>query len=176
MSNTNLVIDELLDPFKSVIGEEYNKYRNHVLRVYQNCLLLDSNKENQNKYAVAAVYHDIGIWTNKTIDYLDPSIEQAGIYLHKTGKEDWIEEISLMIYWHHKWSGYEGKYAVTTGNFRKADWIDVSLGLLTFGVNKIEIEKIRKAYPNLGFHNFLLKKISKNILEHPFNPLPMFTR
>ena len=87
-----------------------------------------------------------------------------------------IEEINLMIYWHHKWSGYEGKYAVTTGNFRKADWIDVSLGLLTFGVNKIEIEKIRKAYPNLGFHNFLLKKISKNILEHPFNPLPMFTR
>ena len=176
MSNTNLVIDELLDPFKSVIGEEYNKYRNHVLRVYQNCLLLDNNKDNEKKYAIAAVYHDIGIWTKQTIDYLGPSMEQSKNFLAHTSRDEWIEEISLMIYWHHKWSGYKGQYAGTVGNFRKADWIDVSLGFLTFGINKTAVEKTRKAYPNLGFHRFLLRKISGNLLKHPFNPLPMFTR
>ena len=68
MSNTNREIDELLGPYKSIIGEDYNKYRNHVLRVYLNCLLLDTNKDNEGKYAIAAVYHDIGIWTKQTID------------------------------------------------------------------------------------------------------------
>src|SRR5436190_11292272 len=111
MGYTNQVIDELLQPFKSVIGEDLEKYRNHVLRVYQNCLLLDSNKDNDFKYAIAAVYHDIGIWTKQTIDYLQPSIEQAKIFLTQTGNEEWVEEISLMIYWHHKLSRYEGRHA-----------------------------------------------------------------
>jgi len=176
MSNTNREIDELLGPYKSIIGEDYNKYRNHVLRVYLNCLLLDTNKDNEGKYAIAAVYHDIGIWTKQTIDYLEPSIEEAKVFLMQAGKEEWIEEISLMIYWHHKWGDYKGKFMVTTGNFRKADWIDVSLGFLTFGINKKEIEKIRNAFPNLGFHKFLVKKVGGNLLKHPFHPLPMFTR
>ena len=176
MSYTNQAIDELIDPFKAVIDEDFNKYRNHVVRVYQNCLLLDSNRDNEIKYAIASVYHDIGIWTNQTIDYLEPSIEQAKIYLTQTGKEEWIEEISQMIYWHHKLSRYEGKYAGTVENFRKADWIDVSIGLLTFGANKREIGKNRKVYPNRGFHIFLIKKIAGNLFKHPFNPLPMFTR
>ena len=125
MSYTNQVIDELLDPFKTIIAEDYDKYRNHVLRVYQNCLLLDSNRDNESKYAIASVYHDIGIWTNHSIDYLEPSIEQAKIFLIQTGHEEWIEEISLMIYWHHKWNAYKGEFEVTVGNFRNADWIDV---------------------------------------------------
>ena len=176
MSYPNQVIDELLDPFKAVIGDDYDKYRNHVLRVYQNCLLLDSNKDNEIKYAMASVYHDIGIWTKQTIDYLGPSIEQVKIFLTHTGNEEWIEEISLMIYWHHKLSGYEGRYSETVGVFRKADWIDVSIGILAFGANKMEIGKNKKAYPNRGFHVFLIKKIARNLFKHPFNPLPMFTR
>jgi hypothetical protein len=176
MSYTNQVIDDLLQPFNAVIREDLEKYRNHVLRVYQNCLLLDSNKDNDFKYAIAAVYLDIGIWTNQTIDYLEPSIEQAKIFLTQTDSEEWIEEISLMIYWHHKLSRYEGRYAETVENFRKADWIDVSIGVLTFGANKMEIEKNRKAYPNRGFHVFLIKKITGNLFKHPFNPLPLFTR
>jgi hypothetical protein len=38
----------------------------------------------------------------KFVVYLYPSIEQAKIYLTETNKKDWIDEISLMIYWHHK--------------------------------------------------------------------------
>ena len=169
-------IEALLQKFRPVIGAEYDKYRNHVYRVFLNCLLLDSDKNNEEKYALAVVFHDIGIWTNHTIDYLDPSIEQARIYLTEVGQPEWIEEITAMIYWHHKISTYRGKHEKTVENFRKADWIDVSLGLLTFGADKRMIRKNRAMLPNLGFHLFLTREITKNFFGHPFNPLPMFTK
>jgi hypothetical protein len=130
----------------------------------------------QKKYTVAAVFHDIGIWTNHTIDYIDPSVEQVRIYLNETGRQDWIDEIVLMIKWHHKITAYYGLHEKITGNLRKADWIDVSLGLLSFGINKSVIKVNRKKVPNLGFHVFLLKQIMKNFVAHPLNPLPMFKK
>jgi hypothetical protein len=118
-------IEELLQKFRQVIGKDYDRYRNHVYRVFNNCLLIDDAKLNEDKYAIAAVFHDLGIWTNHTIDYLDPSIEQAKGYLAQTGRQHIAEEIGLMIYWHHKTSRYKGEYKETVEIFRKADWIDV---------------------------------------------------
>lgn len=170
------LIDNLLQEFTHYLGPDYDKYRNHVHRVFLNCLLLDREKENEEKYAIAAVFHDIGIWTDHTIDYLDPSIEQAKKYLNDTGRPHWKEEISLMIDWHHKVSGYKGPYSQTTGTFRKADWIDVSLGLLQFGADKKETRQNRRRFPNRGFHWFLVKKITRNFFRHPLHPLPMFRK
>jgi hypothetical protein len=176
MEYSNIIIEDLMQKFRPAMGEDYDKYKNHVYRVFLNCLLIDSDKTNEKKYAIAAVFHDIGIWTNHTIDYLDPSIEQAKIYLTETGKQDWREEITGMIYWHHKVTRYKGEHGRTVGSFRKADWIDVSLGLLTFGFDNRKIKENRKGLPNLGFHIFLLKRIIKNFFKHPLNPLPMFKR
>lgn len=176
MGNSYKTIDDLVSKFKLIIGVDYEKYRNHVCRVFFNCILLDMKNDNEEKYAVAAVFHDIGIWTNQTVDYLDPSIEQVNIYLTEIGKPEWIEELNLMIYWHHKVRRYEGVFNETVNNFRKADWIDVSLGFITFGADKKKIGENRKQLPNLGFHMFLVKKILKNFFKHPFNPLPMFKK
>ncbi|WP_215242278.1 HD domain-containing protein [Dyadobacter helix] len=176
MEYSNEIIEELFQRFGPVIGPDYYKYRNHVYRVFLNCLLIDSDKTNEAKYALAAVFHDIGIWTDHTIDYLDPSVAQAKSYLNQAGRADLIEEISLMIHWHHKVSTHYGKYEKTVETFRKADWIDVSLGVLTFGFDKHIISENRKKLPNGGFHWFLIKKTSANFLRHPLNPLPMFTR
>ena len=166
-------INELLIPFKEIIGNDFNKYSNHVHRVFLNCLLLDPSPGNSEKYAVASVFHDIGIWTNHTFDYLGPSIGQASYYLQVTGKTEWITEISEMIYWHHKISPYSGKFS-TTENFRKADWIDVSLGVLKFGCDRNQLKSNRALYPNSGFHLFLVSKSLANLWRHPLNPLPMF--
>ena len=167
-------IEELLEKFGPIIGADFNKYKNHVYRVFLNCILIDSEQDHREKYAIAAVFHDIGIWTDHTIDYLHPSIDQMEIFLTKTGKKDWINEITLMIYWHHKVGSYHGPYEQTVESFRKADWIDVSLGLITFGVDRSRIRQNGKKLPNLGFHVFLLKKIFRNFFRHPLNPLPMF--
>jgi hypothetical protein len=82
----------------------------------------------------------------------------------------------LMIYWHHKITGYKGCHKKIVTNFRRADWIDVSLGFLTFGAGKMRIRETRHVLPNLGFHVFLLKKILRNFVKHPLNPFPMFKK
>jgi hypothetical protein len=41
--------------------------------IYYGLSSLDMKNGNEEKYAIAAVFHDIGIWTTHTIDYLDPS-------------------------------------------------------------------------------------------------------
>ena len=176
MEYSNKIIEDILPKFKSAMGVDYGKYKNHVYRVFLNCLLIDSEKNNEEKYAIAAVFHDIGIWTNHTFDYLDPSIEQAKIYLAKTNRTDWIEEISLMIYWHHKMSKYKGAHEEIVENFRKADWIDVSLALRTFKFDKKKIHETRRRFPNSGFHVFLIKETIKNFFKHPLNPLPIFKK
>jgi hypothetical protein len=174
MQNKNGMIEEILQEFKPMINGDYEKYRNHLYRVFFTCLMLDGEKLNEDKYAIAAVFHDIGIWTDNTIDYLDPSIEQARLYLDRTGKREWINEITQMIYWHHKVKNYTGEYKETVENFRKADWIDVSLGVLTFGCDQQKLRQNRKQFPNKGFHLFLAKKVGANFFRHPSNPLPMF--
>jgi hypothetical protein len=174
MNYSHKTIEDLLWNFKSIIGIDFDKYRNHVYRVFLNSLLIDPESSNEEKYAIVAVFHDLGIWTNHTIDYLEPSIKLAKEYLITINKSDWVEEISMMIYWHHKPSRYQGNHQTNVETFRKADWIDVSLGVKTFGVDKRRIAAIRKNFPNLGFHIFLVKKILRNFVRHPLRPLPMF--
>lgn len=174
MVDKNELIEELLQKYRPVIGRDYWRYRNHVYRVFTNCRILDKQKANEEKYAIAAVFHDIGIWTHHTIDYLLPSIGRAQAYLVHSGKQHLETEIVQMIMWHHKISTYKGGNRNVVETFRRADWIDVSLGLITFGIDKKRLWHIRQTFPNVGFHYMLVKKILKNILIHPAHPLPMF--
>ncbi len=176
MLQKNKIIEDLFLQFKPTIGEDYGRYKNHVYRVFYNCILIDSDSNHSDKYAIAAVFHDIGIWTNHTFDYLQPSIAQAKKYLIEIGKQNWSDEIALMIYWHHKMSSYKGDYETSVENFRKADWIDVSFGLMNFGSDKQKIKQTRQQFPNLGFHWFLIKATLKNLFVHPSDPLPMFKK
>jgi len=167
-------IDKLLLPYKSLLASDFCKYRNHVCRVYLHCLLLDKNEANAEKYAIAAVFHDIGLWTAKTFDYLAPSMDEAVDYLDVHDKTEWVEEISQMICWHHKVTHYSGPFFTTIETFRKADWIDVTVGLMAFGVDRRTIRQYRKPFPLLGFHFFLLKRAAQYFRTHPLHPLPMF--
>lgn len=105
MDYLNISIEDLLRKFRQVIGKDIQLYRNHVYRVYLNCLINDPDPENRQKYAIASVFHDIGIWTDRTFDYLAPSIKHAQEYLAEINKPEWVEEISFMIYWHHRLPG-----------------------------------------------------------------------
>ena len=67
-------VEEVLDDHASELGHDLIAYRNHVYRVVNLCLAImgDSRVEIE-KIAVAAVFHDLGIWTNHTFDYIAPS-------------------------------------------------------------------------------------------------------
>ena len=176
MEYKNPVIEQIIRKYKQRIGMDYYRYKNHVYRVYRNCLLIDNDKVNDEKYSIASVFHDIGIWTDNTFDYLDPSVREATLYLIEIKREDLTEEVTLMIQWHHKISSYKGKYETTVENFRKADWIDVTFGYISFGLDKQKIQEIRKKLPDIGFHAFLLRESLKNFIKHPLDPLPVFKR
>jgi len=168
------VITEVLSTFESHLGKNFEKYSNHVNRVFLLCKALDGTDEHLVKYAIAAVFHDLGIWTENTFDYLKPSIELAEKYLLKIDKEEWIEEISLMINMHHKRSKYQGTHQKTVETFRRADWIDVTKGRKSFGISKAAYGEIVSDYPTSGFHGFLVVQTIKNFFKSPLNPLPMF--
>ena len=73
---TNLpTIAEVLDDQASELGRDFIPYRNHVYRVVNPSLAIvgDSRVELE-KIAVATVFHDLGIWTNKTFDSIAPSV------------------------------------------------------------------------------------------------------
>ena len=41
------------------------------------------------KIAVATAFHDLGIWTDGTFDYLQPSVRLASAYLAGAAKPEW---------------------------------------------------------------------------------------
>ncbi len=135
-------IDTLLENYTGVLKNDYTIYRNHVYRVYNYAVLLDPSKDNYEKYAIAAVYHDLGIWTH-SFDYLGPSIQLLTEFLKSVDKQDWIEEIALMIDNHHKKSTYQGTFKITVEVFRKADWIDVTKGAILFGLDKSKYKDVQ---------------------------------
>ncbi len=92
------LIDSILGGYREVIGEDYPGYRNHVQRMVNFCLALGAfEAETRHKIVIAGAFHDIGIWTAQTFDYLPPSIEAADIYLKREGLTAWSAEIRQMI-------------------------------------------------------------------------------
>lgn len=78
-----------------------------------------------------------------------------------------------MILEHHKISPYRGDSWWLVEPFRRADWIDVSRGLLTFGLSRSVVREIFARWPSAGFHKRLVQLELTRLRTHPWNPLPM---
>lgn len=167
------LLEEILGQWKTIIGEDYEGYKNHVYRMVQCCFALhDCTEEEQEKIIIAACFHDIGLWTENTVDYIPPSIPPALEYLRKNNLKDWSAEIELMISEHHKMREYQGDYPLVE-LFRKGDLVDFSLGSVRFGIAKDHIKNLKSTFPNAGFHKMLLKRATLWFFRHPLNPAPM---
>ncbi|NTV02151.1 MAG: HD domain-containing protein [Chlorobiaceae bacterium] len=165
---------DLIEPWRSTIGRDFAAYRNHVFRVCNFCLALaDGSGEAEEKIAIAAVYHDLGIWSGRTFDYLPHSIRLAKEYLAEAGHEEWIPEITAMIDEHHKLTGYRKRPEWLVEPFRRADLVDLSLGVARFGLDGKFIREVRVRFPNNGFHRRLLELTWQRINSDPLDPLPM---
>ena len=94
-------VDDVLNEHADALGADFVGYRNHVYRVANLCLAIAGQRQLE-KVAVAAVFHDLGIWTDGTFDYIAPSIALARDYLRAHAREGWSEEVVAMISNHHK--------------------------------------------------------------------------
>ena len=167
------LIEEILSDWKNRIGDDYAGYRGHVYRMFNYCLALHpSTQEEQSKLTIAACFHDIGLWSDHTVDYIPPSVAQSKRYLEETDQEAWSEEIGLMIEWHHKVRPYRSERFSLVEVFRKGDLVDFSLGIFKCGLPKSLVKEVKARIPNAGFHRFLLKGAKDWFVKHPFSPPP----
>ena len=166
------LVDDILAPFSS--NPAVDGYKNHVLRVINFCNeLVDLNEIETEKITIAACFHDLGIYTGNTFDYLPPSIDLARSYLQRTGRKDWSDEIASVIDQHHRVRALKGSDCRLAEVFRKADLVDFSLGIVKCGLSRSTVSAVRAQFPNQGFHKNLVRVATSWIVRHPFRPVPV---
>lgn len=165
------LIEEILSDWRLALAQDYRAYRNHVYRVVhftRQFIPLDDAQEQQ--VQIAACFHDLGIWSDATFDYLGPSSRRACDYLIRTQRSHWIAPVCAMIEDHHKITASPEPLA---NAFRMADWVDVTQGYLRFGIRREPVAAIQKAFPNEGFHRLLVRLSCRQLITRPWSPLPM---
>lgn len=165
-------VDEVLASYSSALGADHAGYRNHVYRVLNYFRALHGAAVPE-AVLVAAPFHDIGIWSARCFDYLEPSAREAAAYLQSVGLEHLAPEVRALIHEHHKIRRYTGPFAATVETYRQADHVDVSLGLLRFGLPAACIRSVKAAFPDAGFHWRLATLTARQLLRTPLRPLPM---
>lgn len=167
-------LDAILDRHAVVLADDFEAYRNHAYRVANLCAAsAPGSPEAIEKIAIASAFHDLGIWTDRTFDYLDPSIRLARDYLVAAGRADWVPEVTAAIGEHHRIRRYDGVHASLVEPFRRADWIDVSGGLLASGSRRALYRATVARWPWAGFHGLLARFELRQLRTHPRHPLPM---
>jgi hypothetical protein len=165
-------IDEVLHDHTSALGPDGIAYRNHAYRVVNLCAAMVEDRVDLEKIAVAAVFHDLGIWTHKTFDYIAPSIALAHDYRVARAREEWTAEIEGMIADHHKITPTADPHSLIE-SFRRADWTDVTYGLRRFGIPRPFVARLFATWPSAGFHRRLVALTIERFRRHPLTPLPM---
>jgi hypothetical protein len=51
--------------------------------------------------------------------------------------------------------------------------VDATQGVRRFTLTRADVKSVQAAFPNLGFHNNLVRLAWGQFLRHPLNPLPM---
>ena len=151
-------LDAIFAPYLDSIGSDYPGYRNHVERTVSYAMhFLGNDPAAEPVVETALAYHDIGLWTDKALAYLEPS---EAVALADNARQGWGFDPDLLrgiIHWHHKVFPYRGEHAAIIDACRRADWIDASMGWLRKGMPRDAIRQVERAFPNLGFHAALLR-------------------
>ncbi|MEU0545235.1 HD domain-containing protein [Nocardia sp. NPDC005978] len=170
-------VDRRLDPWSEQLGADRPGYTNHCLRVLTLCDRLAAPHgfvaTDREEFLTAGAFHDIGVWSANTFDYLEPSAALATAWLTDNGRADLIDLVARMVDQHHKL-----RPAATPDDpveiFRRADAIDIEFGILgRFGVPRSTYRELSRDLPDAGFHRRLLRLGAKRIRTNPLSPLPM---
>jgi hypothetical protein len=168
------VIDEVLEAWASALGGDERAYGGHVYRVYNFARRLYGSSDRDDDLAVASVFHDLGIWSDQTFDYLQPSAARAVAHLMERGQSASARLMEQVIENHHRLARVRGgDGGALIDAFRRADLVDVTAGWLRAGLDRGFLREAEARFPYDGFHGFLLRTAGSWLVRHPFNPLPM---
>ncbi|KAJ1491852.1 hypothetical protein T484DRAFT_1932510 [Baffinella frigidus] len=141
-----------LSQYKAVLAKDYAGYKGHCYRVLSYAAHILGTDKHRDVLEAAIVYHDIGLWTDSKLAYLEPSVRRARENL--AGEYDY-EELQLVediISNHHKISPFQGSHAEAVNAVRRADWIDATMGFVRQGMPRQHIQKVMDGIPEAGFH------------------------
>ena len=172
----DVVLDRELSFVRSYIPDaDFEAYRNHCLRVMTFAkYFLSSSSEKEKDFseenvmkviAMAVAYHDVALWTDGKLDYLEPSIRQMYHYVWKEGifSEDDIDLAREIINQHHKFTNFKSKkkssssksFDTIVNAVRKADWADFTYGIVRFQLPSSLLEDAYAKVPEAGLHQML---------------------
>lgn len=149
-------VEKHLTKFQDLIGKDYKGYRGHIYRVLTYSMhFLGGDDKYLPLVASALVFHDIGLWTDGTLAYLEPSCDQAEKNLGDSLSDEENRLVRNIIYWHHKITPFSGEHEDIVNAVIKADLIDASGGVISKGMPRHHITNVNKAIANEGFHQTL---------------------
>ena len=131
-------------------------------------------------------YHDIALWSDGILDYLDPSWERFRQDAKDVETQDSIYDDQQMkiakaaILQHHKitpWSSGNNEEDMLVNAIRMGDWADATYGVLPFGMKIGNIAAVLEAVPEAGFHGVLAgmgPRLSPDSLLGQLDPLKIF--
>jgi len=125
----------------------YDAYKAHVYHVVNFARALTPDEPGRDdKLAISAAFHDLAAFD--TLDYLAPSIAAQDAWLRETGRQTWSDELALVIAQHHRLTRYASTrpHAALVEAVRKADLVDVSQGLIRFGIPRSYVMEVRAAF------------------------------
>jgi hypothetical protein len=167
-------LEAILDRHRAALGSDFTWYRHHAHRVATLCQ--SSARVEGVRLAVigvAAACHDLGIWVAGTFDYLEPSVDLARDHLLAIDAATWLPTVATAIREHHRITPYAGEHAWLAEPFRRADWMDVSGGLVSSGLSHQLFRAALARWPRAGFHRGLVHHAWRHARRHPLDPLPM---
>lgn len=168
------LIEEALEIWAPALGPARAAYRGHVYRVFNFARRVLGSERHDDALALASAFHDIGIWSDATFDYLGPSIRRATEHVRARRPALSAELIADVIRNHHLLRrARAGSAADVIEAFRRADLTDVSRGLLRGELDAGFVREAVAAFPYAGFHGALLRAALPWCVRHPLRPLPM---
>jgi hypothetical protein len=168
-------IEEVLDAFRGALADDHRAYRAHVYRVFHFCRALagSASTGRDDGIALAAAFHDLGIWSDGTVDYLPPSARRVREHCERHGRSGEAAELARMVELHHKLTPCRGADDALVEAFRRADLVDLSFGFVRFGLPRAWVAEVQAAFPAAGFHLRVVQLVGGHALRHPLRPLPM---
>jgi hypothetical protein len=168
------LIEDAFAAWDQAVGRSRAAYRGHVYRVFNFSRRLLGTARADRELAVASAFHDIGIWTDGTFDYLEPSAARARDYLAQRVLGVSNAAVAHAIDNHHALRRIRGGPSPDVSEaFRRADFVDLTRGLVPFGLDRGFVRDVLRAFPNRGFHRFLVRTAVAWATSHPLRPLPM---
>lgn len=164
------LITQILHKHTTELGQDYEAYHNHAQRVYYYGITFLLMRENT-KLAIAAAFHDLDIWTGKSMDYIPGSVTLARRYLESSDFGILADEVGFIIKKHHKLRPIKGN--IEAEAFRKADLTDLSRGHIRYNLPESIISETERKYPRLGFTKLIIKKSLGYACLNPSRPFPM---